>query len=358
MARLAVFHRTFPAMTIPAVRRLSLILFVLALVVITGCKDDLITEYDAPREEQERLLAAMMTRGDTTWSFKLTGTANDVAAQKEHFEKFVAGVRFKGDDKAEPTFPTELPDGWKRDKTESPQRFAAFEVTGTEPALEVTVVRTSGPSAADVLKNVNRWRGQMSLREIIAAELPQCTRETTVDGLVTTFVDVSGPGDMRPKKMGGTANAPTYTVPTGWTKKENPPDKMPGMTRVATFEAGDGAQVAEVSVVVSAGMGDINMNIERWRGQVGLPQAKSVDELDRHVQRDFKLLGGLEATYVDITGPGAEGKAPSRILAVLARRGLQYWAVKMQGPPDVVDKQKRSFDEFLGSFRFPEVKPK
>lgn len=337
-----------------AVRRLPLILLAIALLAVVGCKEEPITEYDAPREEQQRLLAAMMPRGETTWSFKLAGPAHAVTMHKEEFDQFVETVRFT--DKAEPDLPPP-PNGWKKQE-DSPSRFAAFELGGSDAPLEMTVIRTSGPEAANVMTNVNRWRGQLGLREVLPAELPQCTRSMTISGTLTTFVDVSGPGDTGPMKPRdtGPVGAPTYTPPAGWTKKTNPPDKMASIRRVATFEAGQGERIAEVTIVVFTGQGDIYSNIERWRGMVGLPPATATEELDKHLRPQFKVLGGLDASYVDISGPGVDGKSPKRMLAVLARRGLQYWTVKIEGSPDVIEKQKPAFDEFIGTVRFPEGK--
>lgn len=52
---------------------------------------------DATQSQIERAtLAAMLTRGDTIWFFKLTGNRDLVAAQRNHFESFLKSVRFAG----------------------------------------------------------------------------------------------------------------------------------------------------------------------------------------------------------------------------------------------------------------------
>ena len=73
-------------------------------------------------------------------------------------------------------------------------------------------------------------------------------------------------------------NAPqlTWTTPAGWT--EVPPSEM----RVASFKvAGADGKQADVSVVPLPGMaGSDFANVNRWRGQVGLPAATD-DELQK-----------------------------------------------------------------------------
>jgi hypothetical protein len=78
----------------------------------------------------------------------------------------------------------------------------------------------------------------------------------------------------------GSAPAPlTWKTPEGWT--EVPPSEM----RVASFKvAGADGKLADVSVVPLPGMaGTDTANVNRWRGQVGLPDATD-DELQKSAE--------------------------------------------------------------------------
>ncbi|HEV2456607.1 MAG TPA: hypothetical protein VGY98_20260 [Verrucomicrobiae bacterium] len=142
-------------------------------------------------------------------------------------------------------------------------------------------------------------------------------------------------------------NAPpvTWTTPAGWTSV------TPSEMRVASFKiTGSGGQAADVSVVPLPGMagGDF-ANVNRWRGQVGLP-ASPDDELKNSAQN--VQAGGQPASLYDIAGQNPPTSHPTRILAVIQHRDGTTWFIKMTGDSDLVEQQKPAFITFLQSLNF------
>lgn len=137
----------------------------------------------------------------------------------------------------------------------------------------------------------------------------------------------------------------TWTTPSGWTSV--PPSTM----RVASFKiAGEGGQSADVSVVPLPGMagGDF-ANVNRWRGQVGLPAAPD-DELQSSAQN--VEAGGETAQLYDVAGQSPTGGSPTRILGVIQHRDGTTWFIKMTGDTGLVEQQKPAFIGFLQSLNF------
>jgi hypothetical protein len=122
-----------------------------------------------------RILVAMLTRGETSWFFKMTGEDSFVAAQKENFLQFLKSVSFV--ENAPPQIaaaPTQneaatsiwtIPAGWQE---MPPSQFllAEFSIASTNGAkAEVNVAELSGEGGG-FLANVNRWRGQLGLSPV------------------------------------------------------------------------------------------------------------------------------------------------------------------------------------------------
>ena len=127
--------------------------------------------------------------------------------------------------------------------------------------------------------------------------------------------------------------------------------------RKASFGITDGAQVANVSVIdfqASAGpmMADPLANVNRWRGEVGLPQ---VTEDDLAKVTEAIEVDGQPATLVDAV-PDAdkpqESQADRGTVAVMLKSGDTIWFFKMSGSRDLVAAQRDRFREFLKSVRF------
>lgn len=142
-------------------------------------------------------------------------------------------------------------------------------------------------------------------------------------------------------------NAPPlkWMTPAGWT--EVPPSEM----RVGSFKvAGAGGKQADVSVVPLPGIaGGDPANVNRWRGQVGLP-ALPDDQL-MSLAQDVQA-GGQSAQLYDIAGQNPTSGQSTRILAAIQHRDGTTWFFKMTGDADLVEQQKPAFIAFLQSLIF------
>jgi hypothetical protein len=137
----------------------------------------------------------------------------------------------------------------------------------------------------------------------------------------------------------------TWKTPAGW--KEVPPSEL----RVASFKvAGAAGKQADVSVIPLLGMaGTDAANVNRWRGQVGLP-VMTDDELQKSAESIE--AGGQPAQLYDITGQNPASGETSRILGVIQHRDNTAWFYKMTGDAGLVEQQKPAFVEFLKSLNF------
>jgi hypothetical protein len=137
----------------------------------------------------------------------------------------------------------------------------------------------------------------------------------------------------------------TWKTPDGWT--EVPPGEM----RVASFKIqGQNGKQADVSVVPLPGMpGTDDANVNRWRGQVGLPSV-SPEELKKS-EENVETAGQPSQLY-DISGPNSGNGEAARILGVIQHRDDAVWFFKMTGDAGLVEQQKLAFVAFLKSVKF------
>ena len=319
-------------------------LALLALIALAGCQDDEIRHYRVKRIEppQARLLAAMLPIGEKFWFVSVTGPAPAVGDLVPAFESFVRSLRFPENERRRVVW--ELPADWHREPNRDRMRYATFRAG--ENALEVRVY-SFGPESGNLLANVNRWRGQIGLGPITEAELPTASRPINVNGIAGTLVDMTGPGGSGERPMTPPPPASpqaagdeklSYDVPPGWEPV------APGAMRLAAFKVATGDGAAEVTI--SSLLGDAGgwvANVNRWRGQVGLPSAPAAE-----IEKDAKVIDSPagRVNYADLSGP------KGRMLVGDLSHGGKSWFVKMTGPPQAVATQQAAFEAFVKSLRF------
>jgi hypothetical protein len=148
-----------------------------------------------------------------------------------------------------------------------------------------------------------------------------------------------------PDTSGAASPALKYKVPTAWQ------EVAPGEMRAASFRvAGKDGKQADVSVIPLPGLagGDLD-NVNRWRGQVGLP---GVSEAELATLAQPVEIAGQAAKLYEQAGANAGSGEKSRILAAITRREGAAWFFKMTGEDGVVAEQKPAFTEFLKSVSF------
>ncbi len=134
-----------------------------------------------------------------------------------------------------------------------------------------------------------------------------------------------------------------WTLPADWTVV------APTEMSIASFKvSGQNGATAEVTVVPLPGLaGGDNANVNRWRGQAGLPAA-TPDEFQK--MGEAVQVGDQPATLYDIAGQGSS--STKRILGVIQQRNGTTWFFKMVGDAGLVEQQKPEFTAFLKSLTF------
>jgi hypothetical protein len=330
------------------------------VLVLAGCQNDGIEHYQIPKPPPPpvyRMLGAIVPQESSTWVFKVSGLDEAILEHKPQFDRLLDSVTFAGGNKP-PAW--KLPEGWRQEPGDQ-MRFATLLLGPHDRPLELTVSRLDRKpevkTEAILLANVNRWRGQMGLADVDADRVGEIARPRPVHGVTFYVVELTGPkpgktapgmgmageqkGRLRPPPAErGPARRPPfrYTTPPGWKEAE------PSGSAVLIFEVGDGAEVKVTSFERTRGMEDVGENVQRWRGQVRLPEISP--EQARREATDVRV-DGAPGSSVDLSGPAGQ-----RLLVVMAPRGDLVWFFKMLGPAQAVAGQKAAFEAFVQSVHF------
>ena len=280
----------------------------------------------------------------------------------------------------------------------SQMRRASFLVKGDNGAVTDISFVSLGAGAGNVLDNVNRWLDQLgqppiteqklgqiaqrlhtSLGDVIIVDLAGLSQNadpardgrivaamlTTADS--TLFFKMRGNADLTeaqkedftkwvavvcnaqsetgsvqiPATPQSEAGAPQirWETPEGWT--EVPPSSMRYASFSASAENGD---KIDISVVTFPGEGGSDPdNVNRWRGQIGLPPLDA-----KAVSSQITAVKTADATFstTDIVG------AKARTIAAWTHHDGRVWFFKATGPGAAVENEKPKFVKFIESVRF------
>ena len=157
----------------------------------------------------------------------------------------------------------------------------------------------------------------------------------------------AAPGSM-PAAGGAMANTavPTasgsdlrWTAPAVWAVKTGS-----SMRKGSYAVKGDGGE-ADLGITAFPGAtGGLEANLNRWRGQVGLPPAPPEEVVAAAEKFDSN---GLQFLVVDYAGNG------TRLVGAIVPYGGNSWFFKLMGPDAVVAGQKAAFIEFLHTVKAP-----
>jgi hypothetical protein len=336
-----------------------MLLAALALL-LAGCRPhDEIARYTVPKPElvdptlvkaaaeERQMLGAIVIVEKAGWFFKLTGAKEQVAPLADPFIRFVKDVKFTGSP-AEPKW--KLPAGW----TELPGnefRFATLEIPAGNKKLELTVstLELSDVSEQDyILANINRWRGQLGLGELAASDLAAESIASQVGDYPVTFINIvgAGSGTMASGPFAASARSdssdkPKWTKPDTWTE-------IPAKTfGIAAFSVGEMAP-QQVEITLSSAGGDWTGNVNRWRGQVGLPPL-GPDEIAKDAQQ-IEVLG-VKGNYIQLTGT-SDKYGPTTVFGIAATTGGTQYFIKLTGNPELAQREKDNFEAFARSLKF------
>lgn len=140
----------------------------------------------------------------------------------------------------------------------------------------------------------------------------------------------------------------TWTLPEGWARTDNP-----SPMRFATLVAGAEDLRIEIAITRLGGpAGGIGPNINRWRGQLGLPP-----ESDEQIAESAELIevDGAQGVMVDLIGPPSTDSPQARMLAAIFPVGANTWFIKTVAPREVLEAHRAAFVELCGSVGFSEA---
>ncbi|HZZ83379.1 MAG TPA: hypothetical protein VFE30_02490 [Anaeromyxobacteraceae bacterium] len=146
-------------------------------------------------------------------------------------------------------------------------------------------------------------------------------------------------GDVPPPPSPTGGAALKWTLPKGWT------ESLSGGMRYATLKAPVPGKL-DVSVVVLPGpAGGELANVNRWRGQIGLPP---VDEAALASSRKTLRSGAGPVSLFDFT---SDGQQKSRMVAGLVEVAGNTWFVKMVGDAEPAAAARPDFLRLVESLR-------
>jgi hypothetical protein len=243
-------------------------------------------------ESGQRILGLIVPRADRLWFYKMTGASEAVDAHKDEFEAFVRSAKYES------------------------------------PAAEVLAAAADAPEspAAD---------GQPPLP---SGHPPIASTPTPL------LPPASGSGMAAGSMPAASLSEPTFTLPQGWSR-----DPASRPMRVFTLSTG-GDKPAQVIVTRLGGsFGGMSMNLNRWRGEVGLPPSQN----DADLKETPIDLGGSPGSLIDLLGPGKDGTTPMRSMIARRTSGESVWFFKLVGPAEAVTQQQAAFQAFLASLHLP-----
>jgi hypothetical protein len=161
----------------------------------------------------------------------------------------------------------------------------------------------------------------------------------------------SAPKDPQPSQVSVASASPSSASGGGEVHFSAPPEwKAMGATgmSVATYRIADDPPLDLTVTPLPASAGEVLPNVNRWRGQLGLPQTSEA-ELSKDVTP--VTVGGREAQLVDLTGPNpaADGKPQQRMLAAIVPLAGRVYFFKVSGAAERVGPQKAACEALVKS---------
>lgn len=186
------------------------------------------------------------------------------------------------------------------------------------------------------------------------ATMPQSAPATDTNSLPPGHPPIGGattpaPGATAGGDMATMANTPvptaggsdlTWTAPAAWSPKGG------STMRKGSYAVKGNGMEADLGITAFPGdTGGLHPNLNRWRGQVGLPAA-SPAELDAAL---IHLDGqGLHFEVIDLVGPSG-----TRMLGAITSFNGNSWFFKLMGPDALVAAEKPAYLEFLKTVKAP-----
>lgn len=312
------------------------------------------------------MLGALIPNGNEAWFLKLQGPDAIVEKLLPDFRSFAGALKL-ADGKLKWT----VPQGWE-EQPGGEFRIATLLIpVENNASRELVISRFDAPDGVNddyIAANITRWRGQLGISPVTAAEIGQVTEKINFDGGFALMVNLVGKSTNTGMGRGPFAGGPMaggsdaipsvsanespreekaepgatqfeFKVPDGWK-----PGKS-SMMRAASFEAANGDATADISVFAfPADANDLLSNVNRWRGQIGL-KAVTAEELEKSSSKIS--VDGTNGDLVELIGE------KDTILGVMAKKAGKAWFFKLQGPTDLALREKPKFESFVKSWKLP-----
>jgi len=138
---------------------------------------------------------------------------------------------------------------------------------------------------------------------------------------------------------------PAWSVPAGWEEGQ----LAQFLTARYVINGSDNASAMVNVSELSGDGGGLTANINRWRGQLGLPPISDEDA----AKSPTIEASGVQAFLTDFIGTDARTGKPARLVAVTVPLNGQTWFYKLMGDESVVGAQKENLIKFVQSARYP-----
>ncbi|WP_221030956.1 hypothetical protein [Actomonas aquatica] len=136
----------------------------------------------------------------------------------------------------------------------------------------------------------------------------------------------------------GAAAQLAWSAPAHWQEQE-----ASGFRRGSFTIPGDGGASADLSIIAFPGdAGGLGANLNRWRGQIGLPE---LPEADVQATVEHVDTPTFHVDFIDYLGE-ADG-APTRIVGAILHFGNESWFFKLMGPAELVAAETPNFRAFV-----------
>lgn len=184
--------------------------------------------------------------------------------------------------------------------------------------------------------------GGCDRQEIHSYRIPRSKDASPETGVFGSPGQRMPPANVEPPTPGASAPKVVWTTPASWKSVES---NQP--MRLATLDA----HGVEVTIAAFPGsVGGLLANVNRWRGQIGLPPAADGD-LPSLLKTTKE--GNTEVSIVNMTG--ADGDV--LLAAIISPGDGQTWFTKSKAKPAAIDAIRADFETFSKSFRIDASAP-
>ncbi len=203
-------------------------------------------------------------------------------------------------------------------------------LVASQKAAFFAFLETVKPGGAAVSEPVSTTSGPVSTPAAPTVTLPPTLSAPATPSMASTAVPTASGSGL------------AWSAPAGWTAK------APGAMRKGSYTVSGSGGDADLAITAFPGeVGGELANLNRWRGQVGLPPFTAA-QIESNVTRIEQ--NGLRLVLVDFVNPSAPAASQHMVAALVPFAG-STWFFKLSGPDATVAVAKPAFLEFLKTIK-------